>query len=158
MTDSEAETPILWLPDVKNWLFGKDPDAEKDWREEKGMTEGETLDGITDSMDMSLSNSGSWWWTGRPGVLQFMGSQRVGHDWVTELNCSLLTPWSCFQIFPFPVMKASGCSESENAYDNWKNTYNEILSLEIYTLHTYIWKTWGENTPKLLILIAAISG
>ena len=31
-------------------------------------------------------NSGSWWWTGRPGVLQFMGSQRVGHDWVTELN------------------------------------------------------------------------
>ena len=31
-------------------------------------------------------NSGSWWWTGRPGVLQFMGSQRVGHDWATELN------------------------------------------------------------------------
>ena len=31
-------------------------------------------------------NSGSWWWTGRPGVLQFMGSKRVGHDWVTELN------------------------------------------------------------------------
>ena len=30
--------------------------------------------------------SGSWWWTGRPGVLQFMGSQRVGHDWATELN------------------------------------------------------------------------
>ena len=32
-------------------------------------------------------NFGSWWWTGRPGVLQFMGSQRVGHDWATELNC-----------------------------------------------------------------------
>ena len=31
-------------------------------------------------------NSGSWWWTGRPGVLRFMGSQRAGHDWVTELN------------------------------------------------------------------------
>ena len=31
--------------------------------------------------------SGSWWWTGRPGVLQFMGSQRVRHDWATELNC-----------------------------------------------------------------------
>ena len=31
-------------------------------------------------------NSGSWWWIGRPGVLQFMGSQRVGHDWATELN------------------------------------------------------------------------
>ena len=31
-------------------------------------------------------NSGRWWWTGRPGVLQFMGSQRVGHDWATKLN------------------------------------------------------------------------
>ena len=31
-------------------------------------------------------NSGSWWWTGRPGMLQFMGSQRGGHDWATELN------------------------------------------------------------------------
>ena len=36
-------------------------------------------------------NSGSWWWTGRPGVLQFMGSQRVRHDWATELNWSLYT-------------------------------------------------------------------
>ena len=47
------------------------------------------LDGSTDSMDMSLSNSGSWWWTGRPGVLQSMGSQRVWHTWVlnsTDLN------------------------------------------------------------------------
>ena len=43
------------------------------------------LDGITDSMDVSL-NPGSWWWTGRPGVLRFMGSQRVRHDWATELN------------------------------------------------------------------------
>ena len=37
-------------------------------------------------------NSRSWWWTGRPGVLQSMGSQRVGHDWVTELNCCCGTP------------------------------------------------------------------
>ena len=43
------------------------------------------LDGITDSLDVSLT-FGSWWWTGRPGVLQSMGSQRVGHDCVTELN------------------------------------------------------------------------
>ena len=39
-TDAEAETPILWPPDAKNWLIGKDPDAGKDWgQEEKGMTE-----------------------------------------------------------------------------------------------------------------------
>ena len=44
------------------------------------------LDGITDSMDVRLRNSRSWWWTVRPGVLRFMGSQRVGHDWATELN------------------------------------------------------------------------
>ena len=55
-TEGEAETPILWPPDVKNWLLGKNPDAGKDWRqEEKGMTENGWLDGITDSMDMSLS-------------------------------------------------------------------------------------------------------
>ena len=43
-TDVEAEAPILWLPDVKNWLTGKDPDAEKDWRqEEKGTTEHEMV-------------------------------------------------------------------------------------------------------------------
>ena len=44
------------------------------------------LDGITDSMDMSLSKSRSWWWTERPGMLQLTGSQRVRHDWATELN------------------------------------------------------------------------
>ena len=43
-TDAEAETPILWPPDAKNWLIGKDPDARKDWRrEEKGMTEDEMV-------------------------------------------------------------------------------------------------------------------
>ena len=55
-TDAEAEAPILWPPDAKNWLIGKDPDAGKDWRqEERGMTENEMVDGITNSMDMSLS-------------------------------------------------------------------------------------------------------
>ena len=43
-TDAEAKTPIIWSPDAKNWLFGKDPDAEKDWKqEEKGTTEDETV-------------------------------------------------------------------------------------------------------------------
>ena len=44
------------------------------------------LDGITDSMTWVCVDSGSWWWTGRPGLLQFMGSQRVRHNWVTELK------------------------------------------------------------------------
>ena len=54
-TDVEAEVPMLWFPDTKSWLIRKDPNAGKDWRQEKGMTEYKMVDGITDSMDMSLS-------------------------------------------------------------------------------------------------------
>ena len=83
-TDVEAEAPILWPPDVKNWFIGKNSDAGRDWRrQEKRVTE----DGTTDLMDMSFSgSSGSWWWARKPDVLQSMGSQRVGHNWATELN------------------------------------------------------------------------
>ena len=49
------------------------------------------LDGPTDSMDTSLASSGSWWWTGKLGVLQSMGSQRTRQHWVTELNWKLLS-------------------------------------------------------------------
>ena len=55
-TDVEAETPVLWPPHAKSWLIGKDPDAGRDWgQKEKGTTEDEMADGITDSMDVSLS-------------------------------------------------------------------------------------------------------
>ena len=54
-TDVEAEDPILWAPDGKKWLIWKDPDAGKDWRQEKGTTEYEITDGITNLMDMTLS-------------------------------------------------------------------------------------------------------
>ena len=85
--DAEAETPILWLPDEKNWLIWRDSDAGNDRRqEEEGMSEDERLDGTTDLMAMSLTSSKSWWWTGKPGMLQSMGSERVGHYWVTKLN------------------------------------------------------------------------
>ena len=86
-TDVEGETPILWPPDVKNWLTAKDPDVGKiqGWKK-RGWQRMRWLDGITKSMDMSLTSSKSWWWTGKPGMLQSMGSQRVGHDWATELN------------------------------------------------------------------------
>ena len=83
-----AETPILWPPHVKSWLIGKDPDTGRDWW---GGGEGDNRgwDGWIASptwWTWVWVNSGSWWWTGRPGVLQFMGLQRVGHSWATELN------------------------------------------------------------------------
>ena len=53
---TDAEAAIVWTTDAKCWLIRKDPDARKDWRqEEKGMTEDEMVDGITDLMDMSLN-------------------------------------------------------------------------------------------------------
>ena len=54
-------------------------------RRRRGQQRMKWLDSITNSTDIWV-NSGSWWWTGRPGVLRFMGLQRVGHDWATELN------------------------------------------------------------------------
>ena len=86
-TDVEAETPILWPPDGKNWLTGKDPDAGKDCRwEEKGMTEDEMVGGLHQLDGHEFEWTLGFGDGGRPGVLQFMGSQRVRHDWVTEMN------------------------------------------------------------------------
>ena len=90
-TDAEVETPILWLPDAKSWLIWKRP-----WFWERLKVGGEGDDRGWDGWIASLPqwtwvwvDSRSCWWTGRPGVLWFMASQRVGHDWVTELNWNL---------------------------------------------------------------------
>ena len=73
-TDAEAETPILWPPDAKNWFIGKDPELERLKAGGEGNNRG------WDSWMASLTqwtwvwvNPGSWWWTGKPGVLQSMG-------------------------------------------------------------------------------------
>ena len=87
-TDAEAETPKLWPPHAKSWLIGKDPDG---WEELGAGGEGDDRgwDGWMASptrWTWVWVNSGSLWRTGRPGLLRFVGSQRVGHDWATELN------------------------------------------------------------------------
>ena len=86
-TDAEAKTPILWLPDVKNWLLGKDPDAGKDWRQEKGTTEDEMVGSHHlhngHECDQALGVGD------RQGSLVCcspLGSQGVKHDWATKLK------------------------------------------------------------------------
>ena len=112
-TDVEAETPILWPPhaELTHW--------KRPWCWEGLGAGGEGDDRGWAGWMASLTwwawvwvNSGSWWWTGRPGVLRFMGSQRVGHDWATELNWTELglsiykmtSPASAHSFIPsFPV-------------------------------------------------------
>jgi len=85
-TEAEAETPTLWPPDANNWVIGKDPDAGKDGRqEEKGIAEDEMVGWHHWSMDMSLSKFQKMMRTGKPGVLQSMGSQK-GSDTTEQLN------------------------------------------------------------------------
>ena len=114
-TDAEAETPILWPPhaELTRW--------ERPWNWEGLGAGGEGDNRGWDGWMASLTrwvwvwvNSGSWWWTGRPGVLQIMGSQRVGHDWVTELNWTELTlglrPWlspRCSLVLHCPTYETS---------------------------------------------------
>ena len=72
-------------------------------RRRKGWHRIRWLDGITDLKDMSLSESGSWWWTGRPGVPGFMGSQRIRHDWPTRLYWTELREMILYLILLFSV-------------------------------------------------------
>ena len=84
-TDVEAEIPILWPSDVKSWLIGKDSDAER--LKVGGEGDDRGWDGWV-ALPTQWTRAGasfrSWWWTGKPGMLQSTGSQTVGHDWATE--------------------------------------------------------------------------
>ena len=87
-TDAEAEAPILWACDVKNQLIGK---KKKPWYWERLRAGGEEGNRGWDGWMASSTHwtwvwasSGRWWRTGKPGVPQSMGPQRVGHNWVTE--------------------------------------------------------------------------
>ena len=113
-TDAEVEPPILWPPDVKK-IHWKRPGC---WERLKAGGEGD--DGRWDCWVASptrwtwvWAGSGSWWWTRMPGVLQSMGSQRVGHDWTTELNwlfptCSHV--WLSLISAPFlDMLNTLGC-------------------------------------------------
>ena len=166
-TDAEAETPILWPPHAKSWLIGKDPDAGRNWgQEEKGMTEDEMagwhlrLDGHG-----VWVNSGSWWWTGRPGVLRFMGLQRVGRDWATELNwdCNSLPVNNRTEIMirielppgkSFLSYKAELFQECnlKTIFNCLQNLFYGLLQIPNNLENTEKWKESATPTRKLLLI------
>ena len=104
-------------------------------RRRKGRRRMRCLDGITNLMDVSLVNSGSWWWTERPGVLQFMGSQRVGHDWATNLI------WSDCKTQP----RTSQCSLFSHSGCLWSKR------LVIPEFHSFSSSHATEESPGFLI-------
>ena len=131
--DAKAETPVLWPPHEKCWLIGKDSDAGRDWRqEEKGTTEDE-MAGWQHWLDgrWVWVNSGSWWWTGRPGMLRFMGSQRVGHDLVTELNWTWTNVHEQLFMCYWPLVYLLWRTLSSNSY--------AFFAYAIEYLYFYCW-------------------
>ena len=140
-TDVVAETPILWPPDAQSWLMWKDPDAGKDLK-----AGGEGDDRGWDGWMASPTqwtwvwvDSGSCWWTGRPDVLQFMGSQRVRHEWAAELNClnqhrfitsqclealSPVTGWLESNCFKFPQGSIKVSARAVISCGTWNHPLN----------------------------------
>ena len=102
-TNVEAETPILWPPHVKSWLFGKESDAGRDWgKRRRGRQRMRWLDGITDSMDVSLSELWELVMDREALCAAIHGTQRVGHNWANKLNWTdlqniLVAPKSTWQ-------------------------------------------------------------
>ena len=96
-TDAEAEAPILWPPNSKSWLIRKDPDLGKiEGRRRRGWQRMRWLDGITDSMDMSLSKLQEMVKDREPGILQSMAAELDTTEWLNNNNFLLILKYITF--------------------------------------------------------------
>ena len=145
-TDAKAETPVLWPPHVKSWLIGKDWCWKGLGAGGKGDDRG--WDGWMASptrWTWVWVNSGRWWWTGRPVMLWFMGSQRVGHDWATELNWTELKQYMSLSL-PKPqrliFTKQSHSTNTFLFFSFWNVSNNTLIWISFFLYHELYWNIW----------------
>ena len=130
---------LMWRVDSleKTLMLGK-----IEGRKRRGQQRMIWLDGITDSMDMGPF--GSWWWTGRPGMLRFMGSQRVGHDWSTELN------WTDYQRIHKNNPDAFKCTDlGSNLVLTFFKLYYLVAILYCVLFHASLFLLTANHSPPI---------
>ena len=140
-TDAEAETPTLsWDSNTSDSTWCEelthleDPDAGKDWRQEEKGTDDRGWEGWMASLTQWTwvwVNFRSWWWTGRPGVLWFMGSQRVRHDWVdwTELNWFSYVSYDLYN--PMSSTEKTNNKKAYRSLQRFRNQHGIFISAHV---------------------------
>ena len=147
---TDTEVPILWPPDVKNWLIGKDPDPGKDWRqEEKGTTKDEIVGLLhwLNGHDTEQSPGWTWRWTWNPDMLQSKVLQRIRHDWVTSWTEYLRTYPSSIYGRGFTHSNGSKvCHLRRFTYIHVSNTFWQSPAHVVHIFTTHIQTGWESSS------------